>query len=93
MRRKFSPSVEAATWTLGPLSGHHVVGGLAGKQQVHRHHAELQRGAARQKQHAIGGRQPEQGAQVHLSFGEDGRELLGAMRHLEDADAALAERQ
>ena len=105
MRAKFSLSVDPATCDgadalrflqrlLRPGAGDDVVGGRARREQVHRHHRELQRRAALQEQHLVRRRNVAERAQVGLGPREDVLEGLRAVADLEDrhADARAARR-
>jgi hypothetical protein len=73
---------------LAPDAGHDVVGDASGRQQVVRHHRELERGAALEEEHLVVGRNAGQLARVGLGLRVHGFVDLAAVAVLGDADAA-----
>jgi hypothetical protein len=77
---------------LGPRSGVDVIGGRARGEEIHRHHRELEAGAALQEQHLVVRRNGRQRADVGLRLREDRLERRRAVADLEDRHADSRQR-
>ena len=73
---------------LRPDAGEQIVGGAVVREQVHRHHRELQRGAALKEQHPVAVGDPGQLAARRFGLIEDLLEHLAAVAVLHDPDPA-----
>ncbi|MGC4085442.1 MAG: hypothetical protein QM736_25800 [Vicinamibacterales bacterium] len=69
-----------------------VVGSLAGAEQVHRHHRELQAGATLQEEHLVVRRHVRERADVGLGFRENRLERLRAVADFEHGHADARQR-
>jgi hypothetical protein len=78
---------------LRPGAGHDVICGAAGRQQVHRHHRELQARAALEEEHVIVLRDSRQRANIGLATLDHVVERFRAVADLEDRHADAGQRE
>ena len=77
---------------VGPVAGHDVVGGPTLREEVERHHRELQRRATLQEQDPVRVRDAGQRAKIRLGLGDDPFERGRAVADLHDRHADARQR-